>query len=211
MNKSKKMYLFGAGGHAKVIWDATRSTEMSLSGCFSDSNDQSFHESLIYLGKLTDEFDNGDNYLHIAIGNNRVRKEKSKQFKCSYYNVKHLNSSVSNLASIGIGNSFLSQSVVNPFSKIMNHCIINTGSIIEHDCELSDYVHVSPNATLCGNVKVGEGTHIGAGAVILPNIKIGKWVTIGAGAVVLKDVPDYAILVGNPGQIIKYNTDKNEE
>ena len=36
------------------------------------------------------------------------------------------------------------------------------------------------------------------------NIKIGKWVTVGAGAVIIKDIPDYAVVVGNPGRIIKY-------
>lgn len=41
-------------------------------------------------------------------------------------------------------------------------------------------------------------------------VKIGKWVTIGAGTVVLNDVPDYAVIVGNPGKIIKYNSIINE-
>jgi acetyltransferase-like isoleucine patch superfamily enzyme len=54
-------------------------------------------------------------------------------------------------------------------------------------------------------VIVGEGTHIGAGATVIPNIKIGKWCTIGAGSVILKDVPDYAVIYGNPGKVIKYN------
>jgi acetyltransferase EpsM len=46
---------------------------------------------------------------------------------------------------------------------------------------------------------------IGIGAILIPGITIGKWVTIGAGTVVLSDVPDYAVVVGNPGKIIKYN------
>ena len=83
--------------------------------------------------------------------------------------------------------------------------IINTSCSIDHDCTLEDYVHVSPNATLCGTILVGEGTHIGAGATIIPNISIGKWVTIGAGAVIIENVPDHAVVVGNPGRIIKYN------
>jgi acetyltransferase EpsM len=40
---------------------------------------------------------------------------------------------------------------------------------------------------------------------VLPEINIGKWTTIGAGAVVIKDVPDGAVIVGNPGRIIKTN------
>jgi acetyltransferase EpsM len=56
---------------------------------------------------------------------------------------------------------------------------------------------------LCGTVKVGEGTLIGARAIVIPGKKIGKWVTIGAGSVVVKDIPDYAVAVGNPARVIK--------
>jgi acetyltransferase EpsM len=59
------------------------------------------------------------------------------------------------------------------------------------------------NVSVSGNVSIGEGTLIGTGAVILPNIKIGKWCKIGAGAVVTKDIPDYSVVVGVPGKIIK--------
>ncbi|MDF2553869.1 MAG: hexapeptide repeat-containing transferase [Chryseobacterium sp.] len=44
---------------------------------------------------------------------------------------------------------------------------------------------------------------IGTGAIILPGIKIGKSAVVGAGSVVTKDVPDYAIVVGNPAKILK--------
>jgi acetyltransferase EpsM len=39
----------------------------------------------------------------------------------------------------------------------------------------------------------------------MQNIRIGKWVMIGAGAVIIRDVPDFAVVVGNPGRIIKIN------
>jgi len=51
---------------------------------------------------------------------------------------------------------------------------------------------------------VGEGASIGANAVILPGIKIGKKAMIGAGAIVTKDVPEKAIVVGNPATIKGY-------
>ena len=64
---------------------------------------------------------------------------------------------------------------------------------------------MSPNVSLAGNVTIGEGSHIGIGSCVIQGIKIGKWATIGAGAVIIKDVPDYAVVVGNPGTIIKFN------
>ena len=64
-------------------------------------------------------------------------------------------------------------------------------------------MHLSPGARLAGGVNVGEGTHIGLNASVIPNINIGKWCIIGAGAVIIRDVPDYSVVVGNPGKIIK--------
>ena len=82
---------------------------------------------------------------------------------------------------------------------------MNTGASVDHECVLGDYVHIAPNATLCGQVKVGEGTMIGVGVSVVQCVTIGKWCKIGAGAVVLSDVPDGATVVGVPGRIIKYN------
>ena len=49
-----------------------------------------------------------------------------------------------------------------------------------------------------------EGASIGTNATILCGITIGRNALIGAGSVVVKDVPDNAVVVGNPGRIIKY-------
>lgn len=51
---------------------------------------------------------------------------------------------------------------------------------------------------------IGEGSWIGARAIILPGVTIGKFAVIGAGAVVSKDVPDYAVAVGNPARVVRY-------
>lgn len=48
--------------------------------------------------------------------------------------------------------------------------------------------------------RLKHGCSIGAGAVILPGITIGRWAMVGAGAVVTRDVPDFALVVGNPAR-----------
>lgn len=52
--------------------------------------------------------------------------------------------------------------------------------------------------------RVGRRASIGSGAVILPGITIGAEAVVGAGAVVVRDVPEKAVVVGNPARIIKY-------
>lgn len=52
-----------------------------------------------------------------------------------------------------------------------------------------------------GSVKIGAYSFIGAGSVILPGVEIGKGCLIGTGTVVTKSVPDYSIVVGQPGKV----------
>jgi len=64
------------------------------------------------------------------------------------------------------------------------------------------------NGYINKDVIIGDYAWIGARAIILKGVKIGKWAIVGAGAVVTKDVPDYAIVAGNPAKIIRFR--KNE-
>lgn len=55
----------------------------------------------------------------------------------------------------------------------------------------------------CKPIRIQKGAWIGANAVILAGVSVGKHAIVGAGAVVTKDVPDYAVVVGNPAKVIK--------
>ncbi|MCI6782833.1 MAG: galactoside O-acetyltransferase [Lachnospiraceae bacterium] len=56
----------------------------------------------------------------------------------------------------------------------------------------------------CKPVLIKKAAWIGAGASILPGVSIGKHAIVAAASVVTKDVPDYAVAVGNPARVIKY-------
>jgi acetyltransferase-like isoleucine patch superfamily enzyme len=88
-------------------------------------------------------------------------------------------------------------------TKIGKGCIVYYNSIITHDCLLGDFVEISPNVTLLGNVNVGSYSHIGACTTILPKVTIGKNVIIGAGSVVAKDIPDNSMAFGIPAKVVK--------
>ena len=61
-----------------------------------------------------------------------------------------------------------------------------------------------------GSLIIGEGTWIGNGARILGGIKIGRNCVIGANCIVNRDVPDYSVVTGIPGRIVKKYDIENE-
>ena len=75
---------------------------------------------------------------------------------------------------------------------------------------IEDFVHISPNAALAGNILVKKGAHIGLGANVIQGITIGENAIIGAGTVVLTDVPNNAVVVGNPGRIVRFVGEQND-
>lgn len=52
--------------------------------------------------------------------------------------------------------------------------------------------------------RIGNNVSVGCHVTIIGDVTIGNNVTIGAGSVVVKDIPDNAVVVGNPARIIKY-------
>ncbi len=80
------------------------------------------------------------------------------------------------------------RAVVNTNAYIGKMCIINTGAIIEHDCKVEDFSHISVGSVLCGNVQVGKSVLVGANATVIQGITIGDHCIIGAGTTVRKKI-----------------------
>lgn len=53
-------------------------------------------------------------------------------------------------------------------------------------------------------IKIKDFVWLGHGVIVLPGITIGEGAVVGAGSVVTKDVPDYAVVGGNPAKVLKY-------
>ena len=90
--------------------------------------------------------------------------------------------------------------MVNPGAVIGEHCIVNTGSIVEHDNQIENYVHISVGAKLAGTVTIGENTWVGIGAVVINNLTVCGDCMIGAGAVVVRNITESGTYVGVPAR-----------
>ena len=97
-----------------------------------------------------------------------------------------------------------------------DHVTIKAGVYLWEGIVIHDRVFIGPNVTFTNDkyprskryppkfskIVINEGASIGAGAIILGGIVIGAYALVAAGAVVTKDVPDRALVLGNPAKVI---------
>ncbi|MBN4049072.1 N-acetyltransferase [archaeon AH-315-M20] len=123
--------------------------------------------------------------------------------------------------------------------KIGSNVKIQNNSSVYYDSEIEDGVFIGPHVCLTndktpraithdgklkknedwntGKIIIKKGASIGAGSIILPDIKIGQFAMTGSGSVVTKDVPNHALVYGNPakqhGYVCKcgYRFEKEED
>jgi len=206
LSMENNITLYGASGHGKVIIDVLKSN-FDAHLIIVDDNPKAPDILGIPIVKTSEVNMETLRNTIISIGNNKTRKKIAAQLKTNYVKAIHPSAVISPFTKIGEGTVVMAGVKINPDTVIGGHCIINTGAVIEHDANIGDFAHISPAVSLAGNVTIGEGTHVGIGAIVIQGVTIGKWATIGAGAIILKDIPDYAVVVGNPGKIIKYNNE----
>lgn len=104
-----------------------------------------------------------------------------------------------------------------------SHCSFNAHAVVRGRVRLGNFVRIASHACLIGfehvaddvekpiftqgitrrGIEVGDDVWIGAGAKIVDGVRIGAHAIVGAGAVVTRDVPDYAVVVGNPARVLR--------
>jgi sugar O-acyltransferase (sialic acid O-acetyltransferase NeuD family) len=201
------LYVFGGGGHAKVVISCLQARGLRVMGIFDDNS--SLHGKKIMsvpvLGAVEDSRKYKIKKAVIGIGSNSIREKLALEFPYNWISVIHPDAIVHSSVELGKGSVVFPGAVINADAKISEHAIVNTGAIIEHDCVVESFAHLCPGTILAGGGKVGKGSFLGAGVTVIPGKKVGSYSTLGAGAVVTDDIPDLVTAVGVPAKIIKNN------
>jgi len=208
-----KLFVWGAGGHARVVADIVRlSGTYTIAGFLDDVAPERageiFEGSPILGGraKLDEIRAAGVTHVIVAFGDcesrlaaGRFAVEKGLLLATAV----HPRATIAASARIGAGTVVAANAVVNPGVTIGESVIVNTAATVDHDCTLGDGVHVSPGACLAGGVSVGDCAWIGIGAVVADGRTIGRGSWIGAGAAVVGDIPEGVVAYGVPARVVR--------
>lgn len=204
------LYIYGCGGHAKVILDIFNKQKREVAGFIDDNpppNIKQIHNIPIYSSDMLPKIHLQSEWI-IAIGNNKIRQkiaEKLLNFGYSFTTAVHPSAQIATGVDIAPGTAIMANAVVNIDTKIGHHVIVNTGATIDHDCYIGDYCHIAPGCSLCGQVHLKQAVFMGVGCKVCPSMTIGQYTTCGAGSVVTKSLPPHCLVYGCPAKIIRTN------
>lgn len=193
------LIIIGSGSHAGVVIDAVKLlNQYRIIGLLDDVNPAGeFRHGYRIEGQsrmlVEDECD-----FFVGIGDCAIR-EKMVTTDRRFINVLHPSARANPPACKG--SYFGANCVVGNGAVVGDFCIINTGSILEHDSRIGNFSHMAPGSVTGGHVTIGSRTLIGINASIRPGVVIGNNVLVGMGSVVTKDIPDNSVAYGNPAKI----------
>lgn len=202
MMKRDEVILVGAGGHAlslaefcgeRVKGYLSREANSQMAGDWlgtdedleqNMSNGEKFHIAFVYHGlpvmesrrQLIEKYENSGAEFESLISPTAIVTPKSE---------------------IESGCAIMSGAIVNR-AKLGRHVIVNSGAIIEHDCNVGENTFIGPGAVIGGFTTIGKNCFIGLGARIGNGLKIGDNVTVAMGAIVNRNLLEPGIYHGNP-------------
>ena len=201
MNKS--VIIIGGGGHAAVLVDmlimaqrqiiAYVAPTKSLNKTFENFQWLSADDDILTYSADTIELVNGIGSLpHTNLRTRLFNDFKRKGY--TFASIISSNALISPSVSFEEGVQVFPGAIINSQSHIGVNSIINSGTIVEHDCIIGAHNHLAPKVALSGAVTTKDHVHIGTGANIIQAIHIGQNVTIGAGATVTQHIADHLVV-----------------
>lgn len=216
----ERSIIIGAGTQGQVYASYLIEAGINIIG-FIDDNPELIGKTVCnipvlgcYKDLYTNPFKDTIESVYCPIGDNHIRVQYLSRLENQGYNIpSFIHPSVSIAPDVSIGKAvyMLVGNIVMPHTIIGNYIMINQASTIAHHVRIEDGTFMSSGVNIGACIHVKEKAYIGMGVTVMTGVQsLGEDCLLGAGCVIIKDVPDHAVMVGNPGRILKYKqSDKN--
>jgi sugar O-acyltransferase (sialic acid O-acetyltransferase NeuD family) len=218
MASPKKLIILGTGGNCVDILDAVNErnvhSKIPQYECigFLDDDQQQWGKEIWgvqVLGPLESAATYLDAYFVNGIGSERNFWKKAAIIAKTrvpldrFETIVHPTASISRMAMLGKGVVVLQHVTIANQASVGNHVIILPNSVISHDVVIGDYSCITGGVCISGLVTIGRDCYLGTNSSIISGVKIGNGCLIGMGAVIRHDVPEHAVMVGNPARLLR--------
>ena len=200
------LIIYGAGGHARAVMEMAQAIGVFRVVGIIDDNQSLAGSSVLGIPVLGTRallprlYEQGLRLAAYGVGgiidiNIRMKLfELLSGFGFAFPALRHPRATVEASAQILDGVQVFANAYVGSSALLHERCMINTGAIVSHDCEIGAYTHIAPGALLAGHVRVGDRALVGMGVTTAIGIRIGAGARVGNGAILLADVPERAIV-----------------
>jgi sugar O-acyltransferase (sialic acid O-acetyltransferase NeuD family) len=104
---------------------------------------------------------------------------------------------------IGTNTLVMANAIISASVVIGKHCAVLPNTVIAHESRIEDYTLVGANVIVSGFCTIGRSCYIGSGSSIRDHVTINAQSLVGIGSCVLKDVPEKAVVLGNPARFLR--------
>jgi sugar O-acyltransferase (sialic acid O-acetyltransferase NeuD family) len=203
--------LIGSGGHASVLLEMLIEQKFNVLGyvsplpavnqkLFSDLHWFKSDEDILLFNKLTIKLVNGIGSLPgYTLRANFYNNYKKLGY--SFATLVSSDASVSRYAVLEEGVQVMRGAMIQTGTCIGCNSIVNTGSLVDHDCSIGNNNHIASGVSISGQVTSKENVHFGTGSSVIQSINIYENVVIGAGTAITKDIDKNTICY--PARIFK--------
>ena len=200
------MFIYGAEKHGSVVLSVARELgEEVLAFVDCDSPDR---PSTPPVFDTLDVVPPGSKII-VAIGDNSVRRRVVGEIRASrpdlrFATLVHPTATLMDGVEVAPGTVIMPNVTVGAFVRVGEHCILNSGSVLEHHSCMQDFSRVGPGAATRGSVHTASGTFVCIRAAIKHGVYIGPDNVIGACSYVHRDVRESnAVLYGTPARLVR--------
>lgn len=197
----KTLYIYGCGGHGKVVAATARLCGYEITGFWEDSSER---VGTAFFGSRIVRFEDIPQgvKVFVAFGNNRMRRDKGRQLEATFCipTLIHPSAQIAEGVKIGTGSYIGALANIDPDCVIEDFCIVNNCANVSHDSVLHDGCHICGGVQLAGHSVIGECAMMGIGSCMIEEHSVGDDAVIGAGGTVIRDIPTKTVAVGTPAK-----------
>lgn len=182
------LLIIGAGGHGQCCHEIAEKMECFDKISFLDDHER-FEISDIVVGKIShlEKFKDEYEYVFIAIGNNKLRKELYIRAKEAGYQIPILidpKASVSKYCHIGEGSVVFPNAVVETHSYLGKCCVIGSNATVHFNSRINDYALISSHVVVRPEAYVGAMSTIGSNSIVFEGTIVKEYSEISEGSIV---------------------------